>query len=279
MLKYVVAVFFLFCCSILQAEMPDTKVRQLETIDVALRFGTGMIAFRDLYLPRTNTDIFVPHLRADGNIREADSMRHYGIAVECGLDVHYHLERYLLGYYLGYRRAGSLGFKGLPSDSSYANTFTGVKGFYTRLAKIMPGIGVTVQRVAFSNLSHAHTVMSLLPTAEVHVPLRDDMNFSAFFGYALWNRLGYATKVQFLGAKFQHTQVKAWTAGISAHKQLNHNSRMVFTALRENIDIHLDDVKTYTTFGLTLRNYPNKPTPQDIPLHTSTVSLSIQRDF
>lgn len=279
MLKYVVAVFFLFCGSMLQAEMPEVKARLLEPIDVSLRFGTGVIAFRDLYLPRTNTDIFVPHLRADGNIREADSMQHYGIAVECGLDVHYRLEHYLLGYHLGYRRAGSLGLNSLPSDSSYANTFTGVKGFYTLLPKVMPGIGVTVQRVAFSNLSHAHTVMSLLPTAEVNMPLRDDMNFSAFLGYALWNRLGYATKVQFLGTKFQQAQVKTWTAGISAHKQLNHNTRMVFTAQRESIDIHLDDIKTYATFGLTLRNYPDEPTPQNIPLHTNTVSLSIQRDF
>ena len=279
MLKYVVAVFFLFCCSMLQAERPETEASKLGPIDVSLRFGTGMIAFRDLYLPRTNTDIFVPHLRADGNIREADSMRHYGIAVDCGLDMHYQLEHYLLGYHLGYRRAGSLGLNGLPSDSSYANTFTGVKGFYTLLPKVMPGIGLTVQRVAFSNLSHAHTVMSLLPTAEVQVPLPRDMNFSAFLGYALWNRLGYATRVQFLGAKFQHAQVKTWTAGISAHKQLNHNTRMVFTAQRESIDIHLDDVKNYATFGLTLRNYPDEPMPQDIPLHTSTVSLSIQRDF
>ena len=276
MLKYVVVVVFIFCSSMLQAEVPITK-QVSEPVDVALYFGTGMISFRDLYLPLSNTDPFVPHLRADGNIREADSLNHFGVAVECGLALRYHLERYLLSYHLGYRRAGSLGIDGLYADSSYANTFTGVKVFYTTNAKVMPGFGLAVQRVAFSNLSISHTVMSLLPTAELQLPLSADLTINGFLGYAMWNRLGYASNTQFLGTEFTRATVKTWNIGASARRKLNINTSVVFAASREHIAIHLNDINTYKKFGLTL--FAEEPTPRDIPLHTSTISLSLQRDF
>ncbi len=276
MLRYVVAVVFAFYHGTLQAEAPITK-QVSEPVAVALYLGTGVIAFRDLYLPLTNTDPYVPHLRADGNIREADSLNHFGIAVECGLALHYSLERYQLSYHLGYRRGGSLGVDGLYADSSYANTFTGVKVFYTTPAKVSPGFGLAVQRVAFSNLSIAHTVMSLLPTAELQLPLAADLMVSGYLGYAMWNRLGYASDTQFLGTEFTRVRVRMWNVGASARKQLNDSTSVVLSANREHIDLHLDDINTYKKFGLTL--FAEEPTPRDIPLYTSTLSLSLRRDL
>lgn len=284
MLRYVVAIVFVFCSSMLQAKVPITN-QVSESVDIGLYFGTGMIAFSDLYVPRTETEpLFMPHLRADGNIREADSLDHFGIAVECGLALRYRLERYLLSYHLGYRRAGSLGIDGHYADSSYANTFTGVKVFYTlENSKVMPGFGLTLQRVGFSNLSTAHTVMSLLPTAELQLPLTAGFTIGGQLGYGIWNRLGFATNTQFLGKKFNDESVRTWVVGLSASKQLNTNTRVVFLVNREHIDIHLDDTyNAYTKLGLFPKNnfhLNEEPTPQDIPLHTSTISVSLQRDF
>ena len=268
--------FYSFVLVCYKAEGPITK-QVSEPVDVTLYFGTGMIAFRDLYLPLSNTDSFVPHLRADGNVREADSLNHFGIAVECGLALRYRVARYLLGYHIGYRRAGSLGIDGLYADSSYANTFTGVKVFYTTNAKAMPGFGLTLQRVAFSNLSIAHTIMSLLPTAELQLPLAAGWTVNGLLGYAMWNRLGYANNTQFFGTEFTRATVRTWNVGASVRKQLNTNTSVVLAANREHIDIHLNDINTYKKFGLTL--FAAEPTPRDIPLHTSTLSLSLQRDF
>ena len=276
MLKHVVAIVFLSYYSMLQAEVPITT-QVLEPVDVSLYLGTGMITFRDLYLPLTNTDPVVPHLRADGNIRAADSLNHLGIAVECGLALRYRMARYQLGYHIGYRRAGSIGIEGLYADSSYANTFTGVKVFYTTNAKVMPGLGLAAQRVAFSNLSIAHTVMSILPTAELQLPLADGLIVNGFLGYAAWNRLGYASNTQFLGTEFTQATVRTWNVGASARKKLAPNISVVFTANREHIDIHLDDINAYKRFGFTL--LAPEATPRDIPLHTSTLSVSLQRDF
>ena len=280
MLKYFVAVVvFLFCSSVLQAEVPITKARS-ESVDIGLYFGTGMIAFSDLYLPLQDPDSpwTTPHLRADGNKREADSLAHFGIAVECGLALRYHWQRYLFSYHLGYRRAGSLGIDGNYADSSYANTFTGVKAFYTlENSKIMPGFGLAMQRVGFSNLSIAHTVLSLLPTAELQLPLTADLTVGGHIGYALWNRLGYATNTQFLGEAFTRADVRTWAAGLTATKKLNTHTSIVLVVHHESINLHLDDINTYKKFGLTLS--ADEPTPQDTPLHTSTVSVSLQRDF
>ena len=283
MLRYLVVVVFLFCSGMLQAKVPISK-QVSESVDLGLYFGTGMIAFSDLYLPLTKRDWSSPYLRADGNARAADSLDHFGIAVECGLALRYRLPRYLLSYHLGYRRAGSLGIDGLYADSSYANTFTGVKAFYSLAnTKLMPGLGLTMQRVGFSNLSIAHTVLSLLPTAELQLPLTSDLTVAGQVGYALWNRLGYATNTQFLGEEFRRAKVRTWTVGLSASKKLTANTSLMLRAHREHIDIHLDNIYAYASFDqkleLPLALYKEEPTPRDTPLHTSTISVSLQREF
>ncbi len=277
MLRYVVVVVFLFCSGVLQAEGAITE-RVSESVDVGLYFGTGMIAFHDLYLPLTNADPFVPHLRADGNTREANSYGHFGLAVECGLALRYHEENYQLGYHLAYRRAGSLGVGGIHADSSYANISTGVKFFYNvNTHTVLPGLGLAVQRVGFSNLSTSHTVLSLLPTAELQLPLTAKFSVGGHVGYALWDRLGYATDTQFMGAALPHAHVRTWTAGLTARKDINSDTGVVFVVHHENIKLHLDDINVYKQFGLTL--YAEEFTPQDTVLQTNTFSVSLQRDF
>ena len=279
MLRYVVIVaVFLFCSALLHAETLPVVTKKERPLAVALYFGTGMITFQDLYVPRTNTDPFVPDLRADGNIRTADSLDHIGIGVECGLGISYrHNERYRFDYELGYRRAGSLGLQGTHADSSYANTFTAVKGFYSLTKRLSPGFGLTMQRVAFSNLSRAHTVLSLLPSAELQLPLDHELTVGGFVGYALWNRLGYASNTQFLGKKFTRAHTKTWKAGLAAHKKLNRSTSIALHASRESIRIQLDDINSYRRFGLTL--FADEPTPKDTQLYTNTISVSMQRDF
>lgn len=276
MLKYFVTITFLFCSSLLCAEVVPA-LKETEKLAIKLHFGTGMILFPDLYVPHTNTDPFVPHLRADGNIREADSLKHLGIAIECGLTMHKQLPHYLLAYQLGYRRAGSLGVGGRYADSSYANVFTGVKSFYYLHPRFLPGVGLAMQRVAFSNLSRAHTVMSLLPTAEIRLPLAAELTVSGAIGYALWNRSGYANNVQFIGKRLAGAKAKVWSAKLSAEKKINSSTSFILSANHERIALHLDDINSYRLLGLTL--IAPQPTPRDVPMHTSTLSLSLQRNF
>ena len=220
----------------------------------ALNFGTGMAFFQDIYVPLAHTDPFQPHMRADGNIRENDSMHHIGVALECGFALRYQRDRYIFRYQLGYRRAGSFGKKGLYADSAYSNTFTGVDGRYIVTPKFHLGLGLSAQRMAFTNISRSHTVLSVLPRITAHVPITADNSVTVFFGHALFNRLGYARNTQLLGTKFPHARLKTQELGLKAEHKISANTSISLALSRKIIDIHLPGYQHLQTF----RSHPDR---------------------
>ena len=252
-------------------------LRAEPVLSPALNFSTGMALFQDIYAPLAHTNLFQPHLRADGNIRESDSMHHIGIALECSFSLRYQRDKYIFGYQLGYRRAGSLGKKGLFADSAYSNMFTGIDGRYIVTPKFHLGLGLSTQRMAFTNISRSHTVLSILPRVTAHAPITANTSITAFFGHALFNRLGYARNVQLLGKKFPQARLKTQELGLQAEHKITANTSISLALSRKIIDIHLPDINTYKLFGLNL--IADEPSPKNIPLRTDIVNVGLNKQF